>query len=169
LYAEGTGEAMINLRIGATVMDVEDSVVVVHDYGHKRTKVWAEGGSLTQYGRTWIFTGSGRLHTRGVGYFIAASGNVEKSLALGVGWAYLDTGFETLTVGWKEKPVDELAESTQVEEITSLVSQVKADQLEGDEVDAAISEITPQNAGEYREPGRLGLRKQKERGLGNLI
>jgi hypothetical protein len=165
LYARGDGGAYLNIRYGAAVMDLTDSVVVVHDYGSGRVKVWAEGGSLKKIGNTWIFQGSGRLHTRGFSYFIAGLGGFEDMLALGGGWAVLDGDFKHLALGWNVKPFEELDERERVDEVSSVLSSVRAGALAVDGgIDDMLSSIVaaePDDDGSEGERPKPKLVKNK--------
>jgi len=139
LFAQGNGMSYMDLRYGATVWDVSDSVIVVHDSNPHTTSVWAEGGHLARYGNTWIFTGSGRLHTRGMGYFIAALGDVDKMLGIGYGSAVLNGEYETLALGWNMRAQMEPEMMAKVADAQGILDEIDA--ASDAELDGLISEM----------------------------
>ena len=101
LFTQGKGFLYSHIRWGASVMDVEDTIIVVVDDSNGRTKVWNDGGELMKYGSIWVFEGTGRLHTRGMSYHIIGDGTFDRYLTYGAGGIRFDGSFESIAIGWR--------------------------------------------------------------------
>ncbi|MFC2154577.1 hypothetical protein ACFLRC_03740 [Candidatus Altiarchaeota archaeon] len=147
LYAEGEGNFYLNARWGGVKYELTDAVVVIYDYGQINTVVEADGGNLTQYGRTWIFEGSGILITKGKGYAVSGSGNLDQMIAVGKGWVFLDGDFDHFGIGWHPRPTYECDSLEQISEIESVLNSVESGQISiNQELDSTLSGILSSKA-----------------------
>ncbi|MEA3254659.1 MAG: hypothetical protein U9Q22_02370 [Candidatus Altiarchaeota archaeon] len=141
LYAEGEGTVFLGVARGATVMELTESTVIIH--GRSNTLVWADEGDLQRYGNTWIFSGSGELHTRGWGYHAVVIGEVDRMLATGRGFAFLDGDFEYMTLGWHLVPDIDQELVDKIDPIVSLAQGVKNGEVTADQdLDNELRDLT---------------------------
>ena len=141
LYAEGDGLTHLNIGHGAAKLEVTDSTILIHDYGRRNTRIWAEGeGTLTKYGRTWVYTGSGTVYAKGYGFYISAHSTTDRMLALGRGFAFFDGTFDYFTLNWdKAEITDDL--KAKVDQMGTLVKDIESGDVELSTLDNQIAEI----------------------------